>query len=433
MAVRGQDVVDYLMQFRGTRYVWGGNSLSEGIDCSGLIQQGFKKFGINTSRVTYDQINEGRGVALKDLQVGDAVFFDTDRSTGGPDHVGIYIGGGKFLHAPKTGDVVKVSDMTDSYYSSRFMGGRRFDGVEGGGPANRDWETQSDVERKLSSEELSAQYGLAFSFLNSEPSLKSLFDAAVSESMTADKFQAKLRETDFWKNNSDTARKALEMKSADPASWSAAMLANQQRVKDLAVEMGAAVPDGVIPSLAEQIEMLGMDDGAIKKILADYVDFTNNTLSGQAGMFELGMRQYANDMGVTLGQQTVKNYAQLMMKGLSTQQDFKNWVNEQASSSFPAFGEQIKAGQSVRQIANPYIQTMAQHLEMNPQDIDLRDPTIMMGLNGLDGQGKPVGKTLTEFQDILRGDPRWRQTKQAQDKTMSIGRDILKNWGVISA
>jgi hypothetical protein len=433
MAVRGQDVVDYLMQFRGTPYAWGGNSLSGGIDCSGLLQQGFKKFGVDIARVTYDQINQGRGVGMNDLQVGDAVFFDTDRSTGGPDHVGIYIGGGKFLHAPKTGDVVKVSDMTDSYYSSRFMGGRRFDGVEGGGPANTDWETQTVVEKKLSSEELSAQYGLAFSFLNSEPSLKGLFDQAVSETMTPDKFQAKLRETDFWKNNSDTARKALETKQADPATWSAAMLANSQRIRDMAAEMGAAVPDGVIPSLSEQIEMLGMDDGAIKKILADYVDFTNNTLSGQAGMFELGMRQYASDMGVSIGQQAIKNHAQLMLKGMSTQQDFKNWINEQAASAFPAFGEQIKSGQTVKSIANPYVQTMAQSLELNPEEIGLRDPTIMSGLNGLDKDGKPVGKTLTEFQDLLRGDPRWRQTKQAQDKTMSIGRGILKDWGVISA
>jgi len=432
MAISGKDIVNYLMQFRGTPYAWGGNSLSGGIDCSGLIQQGMAHFGINVARTTYDQINQGRGVDMHDLQVGDAVFFDTDRSTGGPDHVGIYIGGGKFLHAPKTGDVVKISDMTDSYYSSRFMGGRRFSGIEGGGDANTDWGTQSSVDRKLSGEELSAQYGLAYSFLNSDPSLKGLFGDAVSGSWTSDKFKAKLRETDFWKNNSDTARKALEMKNADPATWNFTMDANKQKIRDMAAEIGAAVPDGVIPSLAEQIAMMGMDDNAIKKVLADYVDFTNNTLSGQAGMYETGMRQYAGDMGVTLGQQSIKNYAQLMLKGMSTQQDFKNFVNEQAKSAFPAFGKQIDGGQTVRAIANPYIQTMAQNLELNPQEIDLRDPTIMMGLNGLDDKGQPIGRTLTQFQDILRGDPRWRATKQAQDKTMAIGSSVLKQWGVIS-
>src|SRR5215510_12951995 len=160
--VNGQDVVNYLMQFRGTPYAWGGNSLSGGIDCSGLLQQGFAHFGVNIARTTYDQIGQGKGVGMNELQVGDAVFFDTDRSTGGPDHVGIYIGGGKFLHAPKTGDVVKVSDMTDSYYSSRFMGGRRFNGTVGGGDSQGNWGSQSNTDKKLDSYELSSQYGLSY-------------------------------------------------------------------------------------------------------------------------------------------------------------------------------------------------------------------------------------------------------------------------------
>lgn len=432
MAVSGQDVVNYLMQFRGTPYAWGGNSLSSGIDCSGLIQQGFSHFGISLPRVTYDQIGQGKGVGMNELQVGDAVFFDTDKSTSGPDHVGIYIGGGKFLHAPKTGDVVKVSDMTDSYYSSRFMGGRRFNGVEGGGDANANWGSQSNTDKKLDPYELSSQYGLAYSFMNSDPSLKALFGDAVSGSWTADKFKAKLRETDFWKNNSETARKALEMKQSDPATWAFTMDANAQKIKDMASQIGAYVPDSLLPSLSERIAMTGMDDSQLEKILADYVDFHDNTLSGKAGMYEAGMRSYADDMGVDLGQQAIKNYAQLMLKGMSTQQDFKNFINDQAASAFPAFGQQIKAGQTMKQIANPYIQTMAQSLELNPADISLKDPTIMSGLNGLDPQGQPIGKTITQFQDTLRGDPRWRSTKQAQDKTMNIGRSILQAWGVMS-
>lgn len=147
-------------------------------------------------------------------------------------------------------------------------------------------------------------------------------------------------------------------------------------------------------------------------------------------MFEHSMRQYAGDMGVDIGDQSVKNYAQLMVKGLSSQQDFKNFINDQASSAYPAFAEQIKGGQTLKAIANPYIQTMAQQLEINPSNIGLNDPTIKSALNGLDAQGKPVGKNLVDFQDSLRGDPRWRSTQQAQDKSMSIGRNVLKNLGL---
>src|SRR5207249_1642299 len=98
---------------------------------------------------------------------------------------------------------------------------------------------------------------------------------------------------------------------------------------------------------------------------------------------------------------------------------------------YPAFAEQIKGGVTLKNIANPYVQMMAQNLEINPNEIGLKDPVIRSAMNGLDSNGVPVGKNLVEFGDLLRGDPRWRSTQQAQDKTMSIGNAVLRQWGVI--
>jgi hypothetical protein len=429
MAVQGKQVVDYLMQYLGRPYKWGGSTPETDFDCSGLLQWGFRQFGISIPRVTYDQIGQGSSVAMKDLQVGDAVFFDTS-SQSGPDHVGIYIGNGKMLHAPKTGDVVKITDITGDYYSSRFMGGRRFSGVVGGGDSNTNWSTQTEVERRLSPEELASQYGWAFSFLNSEPSLTGLFKQAVDENWTTDKFKAKLRETDFWKNNSETARLALQERATDPGTWAAKMDANKVLISQLASKVGAAIPEGQLPQLAEQMAMFDMDENQLRQILGGWIDFTKGTAGGEAGMYVNGMRTYADSMGVDMDEQSVKNYAQLMVKGLSTTQDFQNYINEQASSLFPAFAEQIKGGTSVKNIANPYIQMMSQSLELNPQTISVKDPMILSALNGLDKDGKPTGRNLVDFQATLRGDPRWRSTQQAQDKAMNIGRSVLKTMGL---
>jgi hypothetical protein len=431
MAVQGKQVVDYLMQYLGRPYVWGGSTPDTNFDCSGLLQWGFKHFGIDIPRVTYDQIGTGKSVSMKDLQVGDAVFFDTS-SEAGPDHVGIYIGNGKMLHAPHTGDVVKISDITTGFFASHFMGGRRMNGVIGGGDANTDWGSQNETDKRLSPEDLAASYGWAFSFLNSEPSLKGIFDKAVSENWTSDKFKAELRETDFWKNNSETARLALQQKATDPATWAAKMDANKLMISQLASKIGASIPEGKLAGMAEQAAMFDMNEEQLTQILGGWIDFSKGTLSGQAGMYEHGMRQYADSMGVDLDQQSIKNYAQLMIKGMSTTQDFQNFVNEQASSAYPAFAEQIKGGQTLKNIANPYIQMMAQGLEMNPNQISLKDPTIKAALNGLDADGKPTGKNLVDFQDSLRGDPRWRSTQQAQDKGMAIGHAVLKNFGLVS-
>jgi cell wall-associated NlpC family hydrolase len=110
-------VVGVAMQFLGVPYVWGGASPS-GFDCSGLVMYAFAKVGISLPHSSYAQFGMGTPVSIGQLQPGDLVFFS------GASHVGIYIGGGQFVHAPHTGDVVKISSLS-GYYSSAFDGGRR--------------------------------------------------------------------------------------------------------------------------------------------------------------------------------------------------------------------------------------------------------------------------------------------------------------------
>jgi len=110
-------VVAIAMQYLGVPYVWGGASPS-GFDCSGFIQYVFNQVGVSLPHHAASQYGYGTPVALNDLQPGDLVFFD------GLGHAGIYIGGGQFIHAPHTGDVVKISSMS-GWYSSTFVGARR--------------------------------------------------------------------------------------------------------------------------------------------------------------------------------------------------------------------------------------------------------------------------------------------------------------------
>jgi cell wall-associated NlpC family hydrolase len=109
-------------QFLGTPYKWGGSSPKTGFDCSGFAQWLYKQQGIDLPRVTYDQIKSGRAVGVNNLEPGDLVFFGTKKD---PHHEGIYIGQGQFIHAPHTGDVVKISSLTDGYYRQHFVTGRR--------------------------------------------------------------------------------------------------------------------------------------------------------------------------------------------------------------------------------------------------------------------------------------------------------------------
>jgi cell wall-associated NlpC family hydrolase len=110
-------VVGIAMQYLGTPYVWGGASPG-GFDCSGLVLYVYAQVGVSLPHSSYAQYAMGVPVSYSDLQPGDLVFFY------GLGHEGIYIGGGSFIHAPHTGDVVKISSMSGSYASS-FVGARR--------------------------------------------------------------------------------------------------------------------------------------------------------------------------------------------------------------------------------------------------------------------------------------------------------------------
>src|SRR4051812_30049374 len=113
-------------KYKGTAYRWGGSTPQTGFDCSGLVQWAYAKAGIQLPRVTDAQFTAGNGspVDRSHLRPGDLVFFGRP---GNIYHVGISMGGDKFLHAPKTGDVVKVASLSESYFAQNFAGGRRFD------------------------------------------------------------------------------------------------------------------------------------------------------------------------------------------------------------------------------------------------------------------------------------------------------------------
>lgn len=117
----GTAITQAAKNFLGVRYVWGGTT-PKGFDCSGLVQYVFNKFGIHTPRVSEDQFKGGQAVNQKQAQPGDLIFFR--HASGDVGHVGVWLGNGQFLHAPHTGDVVKISNLAG--YGLPVAGFRRY-------------------------------------------------------------------------------------------------------------------------------------------------------------------------------------------------------------------------------------------------------------------------------------------------------------------
>lgn len=111
-------------RFVGIPYRWGGNNVVDGMDCSGFVRAVYNLCGVNIPRTSKDQYKAGESVSKKDIQDGDLVFFGSSESK--INHVGIYVGEGRFVHAPRRGEDIKVTSIEESYFEKRFIGARRY-------------------------------------------------------------------------------------------------------------------------------------------------------------------------------------------------------------------------------------------------------------------------------------------------------------------
>jgi cell wall-associated NlpC family hydrolase len=135
VANKAGDVVEGALNLIGVRYRWGGDTPDSGLDCSGFVRYVYQEtLNFTLPRQAAQMSRVGEKVSLNDLKPGDLVFFNTigRRLRRTVSHVGIYIGHDKFVHSPSTGSTIRVDEMNDRYWETRYLGARRLpvDGTE---------------------------------------------------------------------------------------------------------------------------------------------------------------------------------------------------------------------------------------------------------------------------------------------------------------
>ncbi|MBE0576166.1 MAG: C40 family peptidase [Desulfuromonadales bacterium] len=119
------ELVETARQFIGIPYRWGGTTVENGFDCSGLTMVSYRLNGLNLPRVSRNQFQAGKWVSKAQLRPGDLVFFATGGGTR-VTHVGMYVGDGNFIHAPRTGKNVRIEKLSNSFFAKTYMGGRSY-------------------------------------------------------------------------------------------------------------------------------------------------------------------------------------------------------------------------------------------------------------------------------------------------------------------
>lgn len=289
------------------------------------------------------------------------------------------------------------------------------------------------VVPKLSQKELAEQYGFTMSFLNANPDLKKNFQKMVSEGWSKEMFQAKLRETGWWKHHSDKERQYLTQMFTDPATARQSLSQASTTVRQLANQLGikeTRFTKGKMSEAAYNMVAKGWNEGQLRYYLGQYVYFDGGDMEGQGADVQNDLRSYAYSMGVKMSDSWYANVTRQVLRGTATATDQKNVMLRMAKASFPQYSKQLDAGQTVADIAQPYMQSMSQILELPQGSINLYDSTVKKALQyknptTLQTQAKP----LWQFENDLRGDPRWKQTKNAQDSLMQVGHQVLSDFG----
>lgn len=157
-----------------------------------------------------------------------------------------------------------------------------------------------------------------------------------------------------------------------------------------------------------------------------------NTLGipeGPAGKYFVTIKRLAANNGLNLSDNAAKDYANKIVAGVIDENTAFNTVRESAANAFPALGEKIKQGIDLKTLADPYIQSMSNILEIPDTGIDLFDPKIRSAMAYTTPDGKVGTKSIYDFEKELRQDPRWQYTNNARQQAASIATTVLKDFG----
>jgi len=282
-----------------------------------------------------------------------------------------------------------------------------------------------------------SNFGWSLAVINSNPELKALFAQATSTGAgggwTTDHFVAKVRDTKWFKTNADTARQAIILQKADPATYNARVSQATTAALTQARNMGTRMTSGQLRQIGIESVMFGWNTDQVRNAMGKFVTAVNGEFAGGAETYQVQYQQMAAQYGVAVSATTMGSWVRSSVLGSVSAEGVRNSLIAQATSRYPSLAARLKAGETVQQIADPYIQSQAKILELNPNTISLMDKSVQSALASKDAKtGQAVTQPVWDYEQTLRNDPRYMKTQQAQDASMGMAHQVLQDWGVAS-
>lgn len=286
-------------------------------------------------------------------------------------------------------------------------------------------------EVKVDAHELAEQYGFAYAFLRQHKDLKRVFDLAVANTWSTQKFIAELRGTHWWKTTEASVRAYQMMATADPAGLKQLREQTRAQIADRATKLGAVISSKQLTRITENAVMFKWNGSQLDNTLADYIRAKSGIYSGSAETNHEALAQMAFRNGLRVSSKTMDNWVRAIAAGNQTADYYQGWIRQQAKMLAPAYADQIDGGQDLMTLADHYIQSKAAILQLDPEGIDLFDPDVRAALSSKDDKGKPTSKSLWQFENEMRNKPEYMKTDAARGQAYQIANRVLTDFGFL--
>ena len=288
---------------------------------------------------------------------------------------------------------------------------------------------------QLDRAELEASYKSAVGIIYAVPELQQLFEDALNSEWTAASVKAAVQSSDWYRANNEYFRTAWAKASIGGADWTATQETARLAVQAAATAKGRTLTAAELEANTQRYIYEGWGEVGRQQLLNDAlaVGLTTDTdgfMAGAAGDLQQTLKDVANRNGLPLSQGYYESAAKSVASGLTTENDWIRDLRAQAASLWPSYADKINAGVDVGDLASGYVNTMANTLEINASEISLNDPSIREALSSFDDKGNPLPMGLWDFQNKLRNDPRWMNTKQATDSISETANTVLEMFGL---
>lgn len=285
-----------------------------------------------------------------------------------------------------------------------------------------DWEAivaAIEVDALQAAKEL---YGGYYGIIEGNEEIKKLILDAYTNKWTPDRFLAKLKETEWWRTTTDTARQFDINEQLDPATSKKQVDQKALSIQELAMAKGVRLSTEVTSRLAREALRMGWDEITLaNSIGAEIVKLAPTTQVSQ-GYIGDSIRKTALDYGIRLSDSSFSKWTEQILTGQASDQMYKDFLLNQASVMYPTLANGFDRGLTFKQLTDPYAEQAANILEIASNQIDFTDPKWSAAFTSVDNKGNQRQMTMGEWNTYLKTDPQfgYQYTTQARNQAYDL-------------